>query len=84
VKTLFYIAAIVVGLIAYFQNNLLYMPTEPIQYPHENEPGYHHPLQQNMNYKDITLRTSDDVNIKGWFIFGNSAKNLTKSAAMKY
>lgn len=37
-----------------------------------------------MNYKELTLKTSDDVNIKGWFIYGNSVENMCKNSEMKY
>ena len=37
-----------------------------------------------MNYKELTLTTSDNVNIKGWFVYGNSVQNMPGKSDMKY
>lgn len=65
-------ALAVVGLLYTFQENLLYHPSMPIQYPHDNQHGIQSPDQRGLDYKNLTLTTEDGLNIHGWFMFGNS------------
>ena len=46
----------------------------PIQYPHQNQMGFRDPSQRNLAYKNVTLRTSDDINIRGWFMTPDPTK----------
>lgn len=40
----------------------------------DRQPVPKNPQNYTMNYEDITLKPSDNINIKGWFIPGNSNK----------
>jgi abhydrolase domain-containing protein 13 len=59
-------------LMAYLmQNRMLYIPDAPNQafrYPENNPKTYRHPGERSMPYEDVTVRTSDGFNLRGWFI----------------
>lgn len=38
-----------------FQDNMLYIPSSPAQYPHENGKGYENPSQMELEYYNLTL-----------------------------
>ena len=56
-----------------YQDSLLYLPTMPIQYPHENRRGYQSPDQMEIDFQNVTLVARDGVRIRGWLMFPNEA-----------
>jgi cephalosporin-C deacetylase-like acetyl esterase len=48
-----------------------------VQYPHDNKRGYQSPIQQNLDFINLTLTTADNVNIRGWFMFSNESHKET-------
>jgi hypothetical protein len=41
----------------------------------DNPQGYRSPSEYNMNYRDIYIKTSDDLKLHGWFVFQADSKN---------
>lgn len=83
-KTVALMFMIIVLLVGYQQESMLYLPTQPVQYPHQMEFGYQDPQQSGLPYKNLTLTTDDNVQIRGWFIYGNGSHKLSKSGIAKY
>lgn len=49
----------------FFQNKLLYLPGFPNRYMIDNSPPYRSPSMRDMNFKDIEIKTADNVVIRG-------------------
>ena len=58
-----------------YQESLLYYPNMPVRHNFNNEIGYQNPEQMNLLYQNVTLTTSDDVKIRGWFMYRNVSEN---------
>lgn len=77
-KWILIIVAVLIGLLAYFQNNLLYMPSKccvnlevpdlPLS-PSQNPLPYRNPSNINLNYEDVTIQSTDDIKLRGWLVF---------------
>ena len=53
------------------QNKMLYIPDAPNQafrYPESNPKNYRNPSERNMLYEEVSITTSDNLVLKGWFI----------------
>jgi hypothetical protein len=53
------------------QNKMLYIPDAPsaaYKYPENNPRMYRHPGERGMIYDDLSITTSDNLVLKGWFI----------------
>lgn len=47
---------------------MLYVPSQPIQHAKENPENYRNPAERGLQYKDVEIKTSDGLLLKGWFI----------------
>lgn len=55
----------------FMQNRMLYIPDAPnaaFKYPENNPRMYRNPAERNMLYDDVSITTSDNVVLRGWFI----------------
>ena len=52
----------------FIQDALLYQPSIPIRYTHENPRGYKSPEERQINYSPVILHTSDWEVLHGWFM----------------
>ena len=50
------------------QDTLLYQPSIPIRYTHENPRGYKSPEERQINYSPVILHTTDWEVLHGWFM----------------
>ena len=53
------------------QNRMLYIPDAPNQafrYPENNPKSYRNPGERNMLYDDVSIKTKDNLILRGWFI----------------
>jgi hypothetical protein len=59
-------------LMVYFtQDKMLYIPDAPNQayrYPENNPKSYRNPGERNMLFEEVSVRTSDGLVLKGWFV----------------
>ena len=71
-RGLFYLAIFTVvtslGMLYSLQEQLLYIPSMPYRFNHENPSGYHSPNDRNINYEDVELDRGDGVVIRGWYM----------------
>lgn len=51
------------------QESILYVPSQPIQYIEENPAKYRSPEERGMLFKEIKIKTDDNLNLQGWFIY---------------
>ena len=63
----------------YFCQNQMIYPTivNGIQYPSENPFGYKNPNEQNLNYKELFIKTKDNIKLYGWIIYDKYIKKRT-------
>lgn len=74
VKVSFYISLFVglcLTMLFLMQNRMLYIPDAPnaaFKFPENNPKTYRNPGERNMTFDDVSLTTSDKLNLRGWFI----------------
>lgn len=51
-------------------------PSEDLKYPEKNPPHFQSPEEYGYNFDDVTILTSDNINIKGWFIKQPNTRNV--------
>lgn len=62
------------ALLFYWQDSLLYVPSQPFQYMTQNPIGYKNPKDKGITYQDIHLKTSDNVSLHGWLMLTENPK----------
>ncbi|CDJ41635.1 phospholipase/carboxylesterase domain containing protein, putative [Eimeria tenella] len=65
-----FLLSVVVGLLWFFQEKLVFYPAVPKGYetPDKNPKGLHHPGERNLPYEDVYIRTSDGLTLHGWLL----------------
>jgi len=61
-------AGVIMVLLYFFQNKLLYIPDAPNRQPSANPEGLRNPGEAGLNYEDVTIVTSDKVKLHGWLV----------------
>lgn len=80
-----YFAAFVglsVTMVYFKQEGMLYhpcVPSEKYRYPKNMPPGYRNPLENGMEYKDVSITTKDKVKLHAWFVKANANPKLCRT-----
>lgn len=59
---------LILVLLYFYQNKILYIPNAPSRNPHENPEGFRHPGEGKLEYEDVSIRTRDGIKLHGWFV----------------
>lgn len=46
----------------------------PEQFPHDNQAGLRNPAERGISYRNVTIETSDNIKIRGWFMMTKNHK----------
>ncbi len=52
----------------YVQDKLIYQPNAFGRYPKENPSGWRNPSEMGLQYEDVSIKTVDGIELRGWFV----------------
>ena len=68
---------LILTLLFFFQNHLIYIPSFGKMVPQkmeDNPHGFRSPTEKGLDYKNVYIKTSDNIRLHGWFVFSSSTQ----------